>query len=78
MLKNEKMRHQFKTEVMSGHIVEMMVAPDALAAKISEAEGAQAIFSAGYATSASAWQCRTGELPTSASLWNAAGKSSTR
>ncbi len=54
MLKNNKMRHQFNKEVMSGNIVEMMVAPDALAAKIAEAEGAQAIFSAGYATSASA------------------------
>lgn len=54
MLKNEKMRNQFENEVMSGHIVEMLVAPDALAAKIAESEGAQAIFSAGYATSASA------------------------
>lgn len=53
MLKNDRMRHQFKTEVMSGRIVRMMVAPDALAAKIAEDSGAQAIFSAGYATSAS-------------------------
>jgi 2-methylisocitrate lyase-like PEP mutase family enzyme len=53
MLKNEQMRYQFKTEVMSGHIVRMVVAPDALAAKIAEQAGAQAIFSAGYATSAS-------------------------
>ncbi|MFT8385202.1 MAG: oxaloacetate decarboxylase [Lentilactobacillus hilgardii] len=54
MLKNERMRTQFKDEVMSGQIVRMMVAPDALAAKIAESEGAQAVFSAGYATSASA------------------------
>lgn len=54
MLKNDRMRHQFKTAVMSGHIVRMMVAPDALAAKVSESAGAQAVFSAGYATSASA------------------------
>lgn len=53
MLKNDQMRHTFKTAVMSGHIVRMMVAPDALAAKIAEDSGAQAIFSAGYATSAS-------------------------
>lgn len=53
MLKNDQMRHTFKTTVMSGHIVRMMVAPDALAAKIAEDSGAQAIFSAGYATSAS-------------------------
>ncbi|QGG61915.1 carboxyvinyl-carboxyphosphonate phosphorylmutase [Loigolactobacillus bifermentans] len=52
-MKNEQMRYQFKTEVMSGHIVRMVVAPDALAAKIAEQAGAQAIFSAGYATSAS-------------------------
>lgn len=54
MLKNERMRRQFKDEVMSGHIVRMMVTPDALAAKIAASEGAQAVFSAGYATSASA------------------------
>lgn len=36
MLKNDQMRHTFKTAVMSGHIVRMMVAPDALAAKIAE------------------------------------------
>lgn len=53
MLKNDRMRQQFKEEVMSGHIVRMMVAPDALAAKIAESNGAQAVFSAGYATSAS-------------------------
>lgn len=53
MLKNEQMRYQFKTQVMSGHIVRMVVAPDALAAKIAEQSGAQAIFTAGYATSAS-------------------------
>ncbi|ANZ62454.1 carboxyvinyl-carboxyphosphonate phosphorylmutase [Secundilactobacillus paracollinoides] len=52
-MKNDQMRHTFKTAVMSGHIVRMMVAPDALAAKIAEDSGAQAIFSAGYATSAS-------------------------
>ncbi len=54
MLKNDRMRHQFKTDVMSGHIVRMMVAPDALAAKIAQSCGAKAVFSAGYATSASA------------------------
>ncbi|MTV81258.1 carboxyvinyl-carboxyphosphonate phosphorylmutase [Lactobacillus sp. CRM56-3] len=52
-MKNERMRHQFKTEVMSGNIVKMMVAPDALAAKICQSCGAEAVFSAGYATSAS-------------------------
>ncbi len=54
MQKNERMRKQFKDEVFSGHIVRMMVAPDALAAKIAESNGAQAVFSAGYASSASA------------------------
>lgn len=54
MLKNERMRKQFKENVMSGNIVRMMVAPDALAAKIAETYGAKAVFSAGYATSASA------------------------
>lgn len=54
MLKNDRMRHQFKTDVMCGHIVRMMVAPDALAAKIAQSCGAKAVFSAGYATSASA------------------------
>lgn len=54
MLKDECMRQTFKNEVQSGRIVRMMVAPDALAAKISEKMGAKAVFSAGYATSASA------------------------
>ena len=47
------MRNQFKNAVMSGHIVQMMVAPDTLAAKIAQAEDVQAIFSAEYETSAS-------------------------
>lgn len=54
MLKDERMRQTFKEEVQSGRIIRMMVAPDALAAKISERLGAKALFSAGYATSASA------------------------
>ena len=54
MLKHDRMRARFKQEVTSGHIVRMLVAPDALAAKIAQAHGVQAIFSAGYATSASA------------------------
>lgn len=53
-MKNERMRQNFKKAVASGKIVRMMVAPDALAAKIAEKMGAQALFSAGYATSASA------------------------
>ncbi|AQW20984.1 carboxyvinyl-carboxyphosphonate phosphorylmutase [Lentilactobacillus curieae] len=54
MQKDNEMRKQFKNMVMSGKIVRMMVAPDALAAKVAEASGAQAVFSAGYASSASA------------------------
>lgn len=54
MLKNARMRHNFRQAVNSGKIVRMMVAPDALAAKIAEKMGAKALFSAGYATSASA------------------------
>ncbi len=54
MQKDNEMRKQFKSMVMSGKIVRMMVAPDALAAKVAEASGAQAVFSAGYASSASA------------------------
>lgn len=54
MLKNERMRQLFQNEVYSGRIIRMMVAPDALAAKICENLGAKALFSAGYATSASA------------------------
>lgn len=53
MLKNERMRQTFKNEVQSGHIIRMMVAPDALAARICESLGSKALFSAGYATSAS-------------------------
>ncbi|MGY0836730.1 isocitrate lyase/PEP mutase family protein [Aerococcus urinaeequi] len=55
MLKNEKMRKQFKDHIYSGKAIQLPVAPDALAAKIAEKLGFDAVFSAGYATSASAF-----------------------
>lgn len=55
MLKNNRMRQQFKDFIFSGKILQMPVAPDAMAAKIAEKLGFQAVFSAGYATSASAF-----------------------
>lgn len=55
MLKNERMRKQFKNHIYSGNSLQMPVAPDALAAKIAEKIGFKAVFSAGYATSASSY-----------------------
>lgn len=55
MLKNERMRKQFKNHIYSGQAIQLPVAPDALAAKIAEKLGFDAVFSAGYATSASAF-----------------------
>lgn len=55
MLKNERMRKQFKNYIYSGKALQLPVAPDALAAKIAEKLGFDAVFSAGYATSASAF-----------------------
>lgn len=54
MRKNELMRETFKKAVFGDQIIRMVVAPDALAAKIAEENGADAVFAAGYATSASA------------------------
>lgn len=53
MRKNELMRETFKKAVFGDQIIRMVVAPDALAAKIAEENGADAVFAAGYATSAS-------------------------
>lgn len=55
MLKNERMRKQFKNHIYLGKALQLPVAPDALAAKIAEKLGFDAVFSAGYATSASAF-----------------------
>lgn len=52
--KFQRLRQQFKQAVFAkDNIVNMVVAPDSLAAKIAEQQGYQAIFAAGYATSAS-------------------------
>ncbi|WP_461215448.1 isocitrate lyase/PEP mutase family protein [Lacticaseibacillus sp. GG6-2] len=50
--KAERMRAMFKQMVFSDQIIRMLVAPDALGAKIAEHAGADAVFAAGYATSA--------------------------
>lgn len=47
-----RMRAMFKEMCFSGNVVPMVVAPDALSARIAESVGYRAIFSAGYATSA--------------------------
>ncbi|WP_281165691.1 isocitrate lyase/phosphoenolpyruvate mutase family protein [Liquorilactobacillus sicerae] len=52
--KFKQLRQQFKQAVFAkDNIVNMVVAPDSLAAKIAEKQGYRAIFAAGYATSAS-------------------------
>ena len=52
--KFKKMRATFRQAVFTkGNIVNLVVAPDSLSAKIAEKLGYQAIFAAGYATSAS-------------------------
>ncbi len=53
MTKAEQMRQAFANMAFGDQIIRMPVAPDALAAKIAETSGADAIFAAGYATSAS-------------------------
>lgn len=50
--KASRMRAAFKQMCFSGDLVSMVVAPDALTARIAESVGFKAIFSAGYATSA--------------------------
>lgn len=52
MTKADKMRQIFKNMVFSDQIIRMLVAPDALGAKVAQHAGADAIFAAGYATSA--------------------------
>lgn len=52
MLKSARMRAAFNQMAFSDQIIRMLVAPDALAAKIAEHAGADAVFAAGYATSA--------------------------
>ncbi|GAX07123.1 2,3-dimethylmalate lyase [Secundilactobacillus pentosiphilus] len=52
MTKAARMRQAFKQMCFSGDLVNMVVAPDALSAKIAERTGFKAIFQAGYATSA--------------------------
>ncbi|MEJ6401108.1 isocitrate lyase/PEP mutase family protein [Nicoliella lavandulae] len=49
----EKERQDFNKLIYGDKILSMVVAPDALAAKIAEKEGFQSIFVAGYTTSAS-------------------------
>ncbi len=51
--KPTRMRAAFRKMCFSGDLVRMIVAPDALAARIAESVGFKAIFAAGYATSAS-------------------------
>lgn len=51
--KPARMRAAFRKMCFSGDLVRMVVAPDALAARIAESVGFKAIFAAGYATSAS-------------------------
>lgn len=53
MTKGDKMRASFKQMCFSDDLVNMVVAPDALSAKIAERTGFKAIFQAGYATAAS-------------------------
>ncbi|KRL44458.1 isocitrate lyase/PEP mutase family protein [Lacticaseibacillus manihotivorans] len=52
MTKADLMRKTFKDMVFSDQIIRMLVAPDALGAKVAQHAGADAIFAAGYATSA--------------------------
>ncbi|ANZ60842.1 isocitrate lyase/PEP mutase family protein [Secundilactobacillus paracollinoides] len=52
MTKADRMRAAFKEMCFSGDLVNLVVAPDALSAKIAERSGFKAIFQAGYATSA--------------------------
>lgn len=52
MTKAARMRAAFKQMCFSGDLVNMVVAPDALSAKIAERTGFKAIFQAGYATAA--------------------------
>ncbi|WP_125708236.1 isocitrate lyase/PEP mutase family protein [Lacticaseibacillus porcinae] len=52
MTKADLMRQTFKNMVFSDQIIRMLVAPDALGAKVAQHAGADAIFAAGYATSA--------------------------
>ena len=52
MTKADLMRKTFKEMVFSDQIIRMLVAPDALGAKVAQHAGADAIFAAGYATSA--------------------------
>ncbi len=52
MNKAARMRKAFKEMCFSGDLVNMVVAPNALSAKIAEKTGFKAIFQAGYATSA--------------------------
>lgn len=52
-MKADEMRANFKAMCFSDELVNMVVAPDALSAKIAERVGFKAIFQAGYATAAS-------------------------
>lgn len=51
--KPTRMRAAFKAMCFSGDLVRMVVAPDALSARIAQSVGFKAIFSAGYGTAAS-------------------------
>lgn len=53
MKKFNQMRQQFQQAVFGTQVVNMVVAPDSLAAKVAQQQGFKAIFAAGYATSAS-------------------------
>ncbi|MFC6169524.1 isocitrate lyase/PEP mutase family protein [Loigolactobacillus jiayinensis] len=53
MKKFTQMRQQFRQAVFGEQVVNMVVAPDSLAAKVAQQQGFKAIFAAGYATSAS-------------------------
>lgn len=52
MEKYNQLRKKFKKMMFGGHLVNMVVVPDVLAAKIAEQEGYDALFVAGYAASA--------------------------
>lgn len=52
MEKYNQLREKFKKMMFGGHLVNMVVVPDVLAAKIAEQEGYDALFVAGYAASA--------------------------
>lgn len=52
MEKYNQLRNKFKQMMFGGHLVNMVVVPDVLAAKIAEQEGFDALFVAGYAASA--------------------------